>query len=164
MIKAEKIFLPVLKHFVLLQRSKICYGMRTVGKSVGLFYTHLRSVKPLACWCASAVMPARIGNIVLNNTCKPFLLNVLKICYDEHTASKDGGRDRNQRVPQRHFHRAQVGSQRHYSKHSMCPHLLSGRGHEPAYLFRNGGRLRDDAVADAILGGWYSQKRSRRCD
>ena len=164
MNKAEKIILPVLKHFVLLQRSNMRNGMKTVGKSVGFFYTSLLSVKPSACWCASAVMPARISFVVLNNTCKPFLLNVLKIRNNEHTASKDGGKDRNQRVPQRHFHRAQVGSQRHYSKHSMRPHLLSGRGLEPAYLVRNGGRLRDDTVADAILGCKYGQERSRRCD
>ena len=164
MIKAGKIILPVLKHFVLLQRSNIQSGIETAGKIVSFFYAYTYWVSLMAWWYEVAVTPSRISFVVLNSTSKPFLLNVQILQSNEHTASKDGGRDRNQRVPQRHFHRAQVGSQRHYSKHCMRPHLLSGRGHEPAYLFRNGGRLRDDAVADAILGGRYSQERSRRCD
>ena len=163
MNKAEKIILPVMKHFVLLQRSKVQNGVKSVGSKVGLFYTHTQRLSHWLGECGTG-NSHRVSFGTQNNSNQAFFVECSKHQNNEHTASNDGGRDRNQRVPQCHFHRAQVGSQRHYSKHSMRPHLLSGRGHEPAYLFRNGGRLRDNAVADAILGGKYSQKRSRRCD
>ena len=116
-----------MEHFVLLQRSNIASGMRTVGKSVGFFYTHLRNVKPLACWCASAVMPARIRLLVLNNTRKPFLLNVLKITSNEHTASNDGGKDRNRKSPCLHSIGAQIHRTKHYQQHLIGTHCLLRR-------------------------------------
>ena len=146
MNKAEKIILPVLKHFVLLQRSNMRNGMRTVGKSVGFFYTTLSNVKPLACWCASAVMPARISFVVLNNTCKPFLLNVLKIRNNEHTASNDGGKDRNRKSPCLHSLGAQIHRTKHYQQHIFGTHCLLRRELPCQGATRHAGRLRDGSI------------------
>ena len=148
MNKAEKIILPVLKHFVLLQRSNMRNGMRTVGKSVGFFYTHLQSVKPSACWCASAVMPARISFVVLNNTCKPFLLNVLKIRNNEHTASNDGGKDRNRKSPCLHSLGAQIYRTKYYQQHLIGTRCLLRRELQYQGATRHARRLRDGSVGN----------------
>ena len=148
MNKAEKIILPVLKHFVLLQRSKSSYGVKTVGKSVGFFYTRLLNVKPLACWCAVAVMPARVCNLTLNNTCKPFLLNVLKASYNEHTASNDGGKDRNRKSPCLHSLGAQIHRTKHYQQHLIGTRCLLRRELQYQGVARHAGRLRDGSVGN----------------
>ena len=164
MNKAEKIILPVLKHFVLLQRSKSSYGVKTVGKSVGFFYTHLRNVKPSACWCAVAVMPARIGNLILNDTCKPFLLNVLKASYNEHTASNDGGKDRNRKSPCLHSLGAQIHRHKHHSEHRLRTHLLFRREYAHKDLCCCGGWLRDIPITDVFQRGNHGEKCRRRID
>lgn len=74
MIKAEKIILPVLKHFVLLQRSYIQSGIETAGRTVSIFYALTYRVSLMAWWYEVAVTPSRISFVVLNSTSKPFFV------------------------------------------------------------------------------------------
>lgn len=80
MIKAQKNILPVLKHFVLLQRSNIKCGMRTAGKSRRPFlYLHIKNRQAnrlVECVSSNARMGSRLGPEQLR---KPFLFNVLKL-------------------------------------------------------------------------------------
>lgn len=78
MIKAEKINLPVLKHFVLLQRSNIKCGTETAGKSRRPFlYLHInkRQANRLAVCVTSN--GRKDEHLSPEQHRKPFLFNVL---------------------------------------------------------------------------------------
>ena len=91
MIKARKNILPVLKHFVLLQRSNSRCGMRTAGKSRRPFlYPHInkrQANRLVECVSSNARMGSRLGPEQLR---KPFLFNVLKLnaMNDKQTAGE----------------------------------------------------------------------------
>ena len=164
MNKAEKIILPVLKHFVLLQRSNIQSGIETAGKIVSFFYAYTYWVSLMAWWYEVAVTPSRISFVVLNSTSKPFLLNVQILQSNEHTASNDGGKDRNRKSPCLYSIGAQIHRTKHHSEHRLRTHLLFRREYAHKDLCCCGGWLRDIPITDVFQRGNHGEKCRRRID
>ena len=77
MTKAEKIILPELKHFVLLQRSKSKSGTKSAGSKVGFFCTHIlnrQANRLVVCVSSNA---RKVSLLEPEQHRKPFLFHVL---------------------------------------------------------------------------------------
>jgi len=147
MNNAEKIILPVLKHFVLLQRSKVQNGVKSVGSKVGLFYTHTKRLSHWLGECGTG-NSHRVSFGTQNNSNQAFFIECSKHQNNEHTASNDGGKDRNRKSPCLHSLGAQIHRTKHYQQHLIGTRCLLRRELQYQGVARHTGRLRDGSVGN----------------